>query len=400
MAMTSKRHAPPAGAGSELVAKKQRLDDRKVTIASQSVKKDAVRLSRCATADHDCTRVCAGQVACNKLNVRGGSCISTCAAQRDAAPLQRSCARNGQRVRALQDIKRTSDLAAPIMQLEGHEGEVFTCKFSPNGDLFASAGHDKAVFLWRPLHPDCDNFAVLRGHKSAILELHWSPDNERIVTASPDKTVRAWDVAYGVQVKKMGEHTDVVNSCHVLRRGAPLVVSGSEDTTIKVRMRLLPDKLATEASAARRCACHVDRRSLLHRCPAWRRLAWLLHRCSSTRAYSASTSIAGVGPAQQAERADVARRVPAAERLLWRCRRHRLLRGHREHRQGAPPLLCCAAASAQPAAASCSCKRKVLGSVQPVSELHCRVRNGLSMIGSKARAGLCRCGICAWNPCD
>ena len=135
----------------------------------------------------------------------------------------------------MQNIKRTSQLAAPIIRLEGHEGEVFTCKFSPDGDLFASAGHDRSIFLWRPFHPECENFAVLHGHKSAILELHWSSDCERIVTASPDTTVRAWDVATGDQVKKMAEHTDVVTSCHPLRKGAPLVVSGSEDTTIKVR---------------------------------------------------------------------------------------------------------------------------------------------------------------------
>lgn len=135
----------------------------------------------------------------------------------------------------LQDIVRTSELAAPIVQLEGHGAEVFTCKFSPDGDLFASAGHDKSIFLWRPLHPNCENFAVLRGHKSAILELHWCPDGDRIVTASPDKTSRLWDVSYGIQTKKMAEHTDVVNSCHPLRRGAPLVVTGSEDASIKVR---------------------------------------------------------------------------------------------------------------------------------------------------------------------
>jgi Prp8 binding protein len=120
------------------------------------------------------------------------------------------------------------------MRLEGHKSEVFTCKFSPDGDLLASAGHDKSIFLWRPLHPECENFAVLHGHKSAILELHWSTDCERLVSASPDKTVRAWDMVTGLQVKRMAEHSDVVNSCHLLRRGAPLVVSGSEDSTVKV----------------------------------------------------------------------------------------------------------------------------------------------------------------------
>ena len=161
--------------------------------------------------------------------------------------------------RHVQDIKRTSELAAPIMRLEGHEGEVFTCKFSPDGDLFASAGHDKSVLLWRPLHPECENFAVLRGHKSAILELHWTPDNERIVTASPDTSVRAWDVGSGLQIKNMAEHTDVVNSCHCLRRGAPLVVSGSEDTTIKVRIKvMLCCALYSNADAARACLLRMQ----------------------------------------------------------------------------------------------------------------------------------------------
>lgn len=134
----------------------------------------------------------------------------------------------------LQTCKRTSELPAPIMRLEGHEGELFTCKFSSDGDLFASAGHDKRVFLWRTFHPECENFATLVGHKSAVLELHWSADSERLVTASADKSVRVWDIVEGVEAKKLTEHTDVVNSCHLLRRGAPLVVSGAEDRCIKV----------------------------------------------------------------------------------------------------------------------------------------------------------------------
>ena len=76
------------------------------------------------------------------------------------------------------------------------------------------------------------------GHKNAILELHWTTDGERIVSASPDKTVRMWDVVAGEQVKKMTEHDNFVNSCHTLRRGPPLIVSGSDDGTVKVRTGL------------------------------------------------------------------------------------------------------------------------------------------------------------------
>lgn len=143
----------------------------------------------------------------------------------------------------MQGPKRTSSLQAPIIRLEGHKGELFTCKFNPDGDLFASAGLDRSVWLWRAFDTECENFSVLSGHKNAILELHWSADSRRIVTASPDKTVRAWDVAMGKQVKKMSEHNETVNSCHLLRKGAPLLVSGAEDGLIKVRTPLLLKQL-------------------------------------------------------------------------------------------------------------------------------------------------------------
>lgn len=144
----------------------------------------------------------------------------------------------------LQGVKRTSSLQAPIIRLEGHKGEVFTCKFSTDGDLFASAGLDRSVWLWRAFDTECENFSVLTGHKNAILELQWSADSRRIVTASPDKTVRAWDVAMGKQVKKMSEHSDTVNSCHLLRKGSPLLVSGAEDGLIKVANPSLADSMS------------------------------------------------------------------------------------------------------------------------------------------------------------
>lgn len=141
------------------------------------------------------------------------------------------------------------------MMLEGHGSEVYSCKFSPGeGDLFASAGHDRSIFLWRTWG-ECENFATLTGHKNAILELHWSNDGERIISASPDKTVRAWDLAKGVQVKKMNEHSDAVNSCAYMRRGSnPLVVSGGDDRQIKVRAPCLCALQCSPAPICVQCA--------------------------------------------------------------------------------------------------------------------------------------------------
>jgi Prp8 binding protein len=78
------------------------------------------------------------------------------------------------------------------------------------------------------------NYMMLMGHKNAILEVQWTSDGSQVLSCSADKTVRAWDAETGQQVKKMGEHTGVVNSVCPARRGPPLLVSGSDDGTVKL----------------------------------------------------------------------------------------------------------------------------------------------------------------------
>lgn len=55
-----------------------------------------------------------------------------------------------------QEWKRTSDLMAPTMVLQGHGGEIYTAQFSPDGEFLASAGYDMQVGngfwkMWRPI---------------------------------------------------------------------------------------------------------------------------------------------------------------------------------------------------------------------------------------------------------
>lgn len=47
-------------------------------------------------------------------------------------------------------VPRTSNLYAPIMLLEGHQGEVFTSKFHPEGKHLASAGFDRQICKFLP----------------------------------------------------------------------------------------------------------------------------------------------------------------------------------------------------------------------------------------------------------
>lgn len=128
---------------------------------------------------------------------------------------------------------RSSSLFAPIMLLTGHESEIFCCKFNPEGDVIASGGNDRVIFLWATFG-ECDNLHTMRGHSGAITELKFSTDGERIYTSSVDKTVAIWDINVGDRIKKLKGHAGFINTLDVARRGPTMICTGSDDGTIKL----------------------------------------------------------------------------------------------------------------------------------------------------------------------
>lgn len=44
-----------------------------------------------------------------------------------------------------QGVQRTSNLLSPIMALDGHQGEIFTCAFNTDGDYLVSSGFDRQI---------------------------------------------------------------------------------------------------------------------------------------------------------------------------------------------------------------------------------------------------------------
>ncbi|KAL5493415.1 hypothetical protein EMCRGX_G014595 [Ephydatia muelleri] len=128
---------------------------------------------------------------------------------------------------------RTSSLEAPIMQLFGHEGEIYSAKFSPAGSTLASGGFDRLIYLWK-VYGECENYAVLKGHSGPILELQYSADGTTLFSASVDKSSAMWDCEVGVRLKRFRGHTSFVNTCCPMKRGEQLLVTGSDDGTVKL----------------------------------------------------------------------------------------------------------------------------------------------------------------------
>jgi len=135
--------------------------------------------------------------------------------------------------KALMHIKRTSSLQAPIMLLTGHKAEVYSVRFNPSGNLLCSSSFDKNVYVWET-YGECENTMVLKGHASAVLDSCWSHDGAYLYSVSADKTLAIWDAQTGTRVKKYQGHTSHVNSCSATRKGAHLIVTTSDDATVKV----------------------------------------------------------------------------------------------------------------------------------------------------------------------
>src|SRR5499427_10571579 len=76
---------------------------------------------------------------------------------------------------------------------KGHTDEVFAAVFHPDGMRIASAGRDRAVWLWDLATGQ--EVARLPGHTSYIWSLAFSPDGATLASGSGDFTVRLWDTA-------------------------------------------------------------------------------------------------------------------------------------------------------------------------------------------------------------
>ncbi|PVV00999.1 hypothetical protein BB560_004601 [Smittium megazygosporum] len=145
-------------------------------------------------------------------------------------------------------VTRSSSLEAPNMLLSGHEGDVFSCKFSPSGENIASCSMDRSILLWKTFK-DCKNYGIIKPHNNAILQVLWSQDGQRIYSASADKTVAISDAVTGARIKKFKGHLGIIwdsrkkNSVSSLENGLPVtsvscslngdvLFSGSLDNTI------------------------------------------------------------------------------------------------------------------------------------------------------------------------
>ncbi len=118
-----------------------------------------------------------------------------------------------------------ADTGKFLTSLVGHQGEVRAIAFSDA--LIATGGLDRSIKLWKL---DGTLINTLSGHQDNVYSVAFSPNGQTIASASLDKTIKLW-TREGRLITTLSGHTDGVRSVAFSPDGA-LLASASSDRTV------------------------------------------------------------------------------------------------------------------------------------------------------------------------
>lgn len=126
-------------------------------------------------------------------------------------------------------LKYDADKKEPTVEylstLHKHTQAVNVVRFSPKGDILATAGDDGMLILWTLSDTIVKEFGaeedediqeswvvkdIFRSSTSEIYDLAWSPNSDYIATGLMDNITRIYHVGSGREVNQIAEHTHYV----------------------------------------------------------------------------------------------------------------------------------------------------------------------------------------------
>lgn len=126
------------------------------------------------------------------------------------------------------DIKLTN-LKYIEMSLKGHQGTVYSAKFSPDSKYIVSASADATAKIWNNRG---QLVRTLNGHNKAVTQALFSPDGQQVLTASDDYTAKLWNLS-GTILANLTGHQGKIIAIDYSSNGQ-YILTAAEDNTVKL----------------------------------------------------------------------------------------------------------------------------------------------------------------------
>jgi WD40 repeat protein len=121
-----------------------------------------------------------------------------------------------------------SSTGRELQVLRGHTDMVSAVAFSSDGALIVTGSNDSTARVWQAANGDI--VTEMRGHTGSVRNVSFSLDNKLVATSSDDGTARIWQARTGEEVNVLRGHTGVVNSAVFNSNGSSIVTASNDDS--------------------------------------------------------------------------------------------------------------------------------------------------------------------------
>jgi WD40 repeat protein len=112
-----------------------------------------------------------------------------------------------------------------------HQGGAWSASFSPGGQLFATAGADGTIRVWKLNGALLNEFSAHQSENTAsgVKDIEFTPDGQQLVTVGEDGALRVWNVEGQLKWEKM-DYGAGIASLSINPTGKQVAITGANGT--------------------------------------------------------------------------------------------------------------------------------------------------------------------------